>query len=120
MGVVEVERTAEGLKPVLGRYNRRVTADTPFTLTGPAAGTDVVKTTADPDGRTVVGTFADCAGGVTPWGTVLSGEENLHAYFGAAEGAPEPNPVDADRLDRYGITPNPRSCSGRRSTRAST
>ena len=107
MGVVEVERTPEGLKPVMGRYNRRITADTPMTLTGPAAGTDFVKTAADPTGRTIAGTFANCAGGVTPWGTVLSGEENFHDYFGAAEGSPAPRPVDADRLDRYGIALEP-------------
>ncbi|MDY6869806.1 MAG: PhoX family phosphatase [Actinomycetota bacterium] len=107
MGVVEVERTPQGLKPVIGRYNRRITADTPMTLTGPAAGTDFVKTAGDPDGRIVTGTFANCAGGVTPWGTVLSGEENFQDYFGAAEGAPAPNPVDADRRDRYGISPEP-------------
>lgn len=104
MGVVEVERGTDGaLKPVMGRYNRRITADTPFTLTGPAAGTDFVKTAADPTGRAVAGTFANCAGGVTPWGTVLSGEENFHSYFGAAEGAPAPKPADAQRFDRYGI-----------------
>jgi secreted PhoX family phosphatase len=107
MGVVEVERTPQGLKPVMGPYNRRITVDTPFTLTGPAAGTDFVKTPADPTGRTVLGTMANCSGGVTPWGTVLSGEENIQTYFGAAEGAPKPNPVDADRLDRYGIPLKP-------------
>ena len=107
MGVVEVERTPQGLRPVFGRYNRRVTADTPMALTGPAAGTDFVKTAADPTGRTVAGTFANCAGGVTPWGTVLSGEENFQDYFGAAEGAPPPSPVDADRLDRYGVSLEP-------------
>ncbi|HEX2214187.1 MAG TPA: PhoX family phosphatase, partial [Mycobacterium sp.] len=107
MGVVEVERTPQGLKPVMGRYNRRITADTPHTLTGPAAGTDFVKTAADPTGRTVAGTFANCAGGVTPWGTVLSGEENFQDYFGAADGAPKAGPVDADRLDRYGISLEP-------------
>ena len=107
MSVVEVERTPQGLKPVMGPYNRRITADTPFTLTGPGAGTDFVKTPADPTGRTVLGTFANCSGGVTPWGTVLSGEENFHSYFGAPEGAPKPSPVDADRFDRYGVALEP-------------
>ncbi|MGK2882732.1 MAG: PhoX family protein [Mycobacterium sp.] len=107
MGVVEVERTPDGaLKPVMGDYNRRITGDTPFTLTGPAAGTDFVKTAADPTGRTVAGTIANCAGGVTPWGTVLSGEENFNNYFGAAEGTAV-SPVDADRYDRYGIAIEP-------------
>ncbi|MBX8689784.1 DUF839 domain-containing protein [Mycobacterium sp. 20091114027_K0903767] len=108
MGVVEVERGADGaLKPVMGRYNRRITAETPFTLTGPAAGTDFVKTAADPAGRTVAGTFDNCSGGVTPWGTVLSGEENFNSRFGAPEGSPEPKPVDADRFNRYGIELEP-------------
>ncbi len=107
MSVVEVERTPQGLKPVMGPYNRRITADTPFTLTGPGAGTDFVKTPADPTGRTVLGTFANCSGGVTPWGTVLSGEENFHSYFGAPESAPQPSPVDADRFDRYGVALKP-------------
>ena len=109
MGVVEVERTADGLKPVIGQYNRRITADSPFTLVGPAAGSAFVKTAADPAGRTVAGTFANCSGGVTPWGTVLSGEENFHEYFGAADGAPKPGPVDADRMDRYGVEAAPTS-----------
>jgi len=107
MGVVEVERTPEGLKPVMGNYNRRITADSPFTLTGPAAGSEFVKTAADPAGRTIAGTFANCSGGVTPWGTVLSGEENFHEYFGAAKGAPAPGPVQADRMDRYGVAAEP-------------
>lgn len=107
MGVVEVERTPQGLKPVLGPYNRRITVDTPFTLTGPAAGTDFVKTPADPTGRQVSGTMANCSGGITPWGTVLSGEENFQGYFGAPDGTAKPGPADAARLDRYGIELKP-------------
>ncbi len=108
MGVLEVERIpGGGLRPVMGRYNRRITADTPMTLTGPAAGTDFVKTPADPAGRTVAGTFANCAGGVTPWGTVLSGEENFQSYFGAAKGALQPSGVEAARMGRYGVALEP-------------
>jgi uncharacterized protein len=107
MTVVEVERRDGALVPVMGRYNRRITADTPMTLVGPAAGTDFVKTAADPTGRTALGTLNNCSGGLTPWGTVLSGEENFNQYFGAPDGAPAPAAEAAERLDRYGIAWEP-------------
>ena len=64
------------------QYNRRLSAlDTEFEVTGPLAGHDRMKTSADPSGRKVIGTFNNCAGGMTPWGTYLTCEENFSYHF---------------------------------------
>ncbi|WP_240642055.1 PhoX family protein [Microbacterium sulfonylureivorans] len=91
MSVVEItrRRTGEPWSYVVGgRRNRRITVETVFELTGPAAGSDLVKTAADPEGRWVRGTLGNCAGGTTPWGTILSGEENFNGYFAWAANTP--------------------------------
>ena len=67
------------------RHARRITASTPFAIGGPAAGHPLMRTAADPAGRTVLGTIANCASGATPWGTYLSGEENWAGYFDGPE-----------------------------------
>jgi secreted PhoX family phosphatase len=84
MSVVDIKRKRTGSPwsyVVDGKRNRRITVETVFELTGPAAGSDLVKTAADPQGRWVHGTLGNCAGGTTPWGTILSGEENFNGYF---------------------------------------
>jgi secreted PhoX family phosphatase len=107
LSVVEIERVGDtgewtpvskGPRP----YNRRITAlATRFEFTGPAAGSAWLKTAADPRGKVAIGTLNNCAGGVTPWGTVLSGEENFNQYFVGGDGAPE---ALKPKLARYGIS----------------
>ena len=80
--IVEIRKVDGKFQPVLdSSLNRRITANTEMALTGPAAGHDRLKTNADPSGTRVLGTVNDCAGGVTPWGTYVMAEENIHGYF---------------------------------------
>jgi len=77
-----------------GRYARRITANTSCQISGPARGSDLLRTRADPAGERVLGTFGNCAGGKTPWGTYLTAEESIDDYFGGARSwsntAPDP------------------------------
>lgn len=72
--MIHVQRQNAGWKLVAGsKFNRRLTASyTEIALTGPAAALGPV-----------VGTLANCSGGVTPWHTVLSCEENYPDYNAA-------------------------------------
>jgi uncharacterized protein len=59
------------------RYNRRIDATTAMELTDPAAGSDETQQATE-----VMGTLGNCGGGVTPWNTVLTCEENFQDYYG--------------------------------------
>jgi uncharacterized protein len=99
LGIIAVKQTAEGRwERTTANTDRRVTGisglDDPRYLlnsTGPAVA--IFKKTAgqgyiDKLGDKIVGTFQNCAGGTTPWGSVLSAEENIQVQV--------PEPVFAD------------------------
>ncbi|MGI8705317.1 MAG: PhoX family protein [Sphingomicrobium sp.] len=97
--IVEVVRRRGTWSYIPGsRYNRRITARTGIALTGPAAGSSRLATSADPTGRTVTGTLNNCAGGITPWGAYLLAEENFNGYFFGTVTGPE-----AANHKRYGV-----------------
>lgn len=108
--VVESDRrTREMTYQVDPQHNRRLTAASEFVFDGPAAGSDFLRTSADPEGTTVLGTLNNCAGGVTPWGTFLTAEENFNQYFANADQLPDA--TARERAERYGI---PEGSSGRK------
>ncbi|WP_404357873.1 DUF839 domain-containing protein [Cytobacillus firmus] len=74
--IIEVYRDKEGTWKLdtNSKYARRITGLTPFQLTGPAKGSKTVGGATN-----VQGTFANCSGGKTLWGTVLSAEENFES-----------------------------------------
>ncbi|HCA42110.1 MAG TPA: hypothetical protein DEP28_02540 [Bacteroidetes bacterium] len=59
------------------KFNKRIDANSEIVLTGKAANTPETFNTI-----IVRGTVANCSGGVTPWNTYLSGEENFQDYGG--------------------------------------
>jgi secreted PhoX family phosphatase len=82
VSVVEVKRNGPAWEVVKdGQYNRRIHMGTEMVISGPAAGDDRLKTKADPTGKIVFGTISNCNGGITPWGTMLSGEEGAMDVF---------------------------------------
>ena len=99
--IVEI-RKVDGKWQVVpdGKLNRRITASTEMQLTGPVAGHDRVKTSADVTGVKVIGTLNNCAGGVTPWGTYIMAEENFHGYF---SGELPAGHAEAANYKRYGV-----------------
>ena len=97
--IIEIRRVDGKWQPVLdGALNRRITAKTEMEMTGPAAGHARLQTVADPSGCKVFGTINNCAGGVTPWGTYIMAEENIHGYFMGELPADHPEAANYERL----------------------
>ncbi|AXA90025.1 PhoX family phosphatase [Massilia sp. YMA4] len=106
VSVAEVYRDASGQWQVQrdSAYARKVHADTPIAIGGPARGHAAMKTSADPTGVLARGTLGNCGSGATPWGTYLTCEEDSHKnYFATREMDPKDPRFEDPRWARYNI-----------------
>lgn len=121
--LVHIRKIKEKWQVVKGsRFNRRIDAQTkiPFASERPISGK-----------KFAMGTLGNCAGGVTPWGTVLTCEENYDHFFGEYryndQGKPEwfTNPEDIGWREFFPYSPehygwvvevNPRTGSAKKLT----
>ncbi|GLI95347.1 PhoX family protein [Methylocystis echinoides] len=99
-------------------YGRRITANTPCRISGPAAGHalmrakayDISDTATTPtggvtDGRSCFGTVNNCAHGITPWGTYLTCEENWNGNFSSDLPVDQSINTEIGKLNRrYGVS----------------
>lgn len=125
VSIVEIAKTNGKFGYVKGSsFNRRITASTLMEITGPARGTDFVKTVFSPGGTQTRGTINNCGNGYTPWGTYLTAEENWAGYFTRGNDTGARTQKENSALSRNGInagrTGNNRWTSVLPSTSAST
>ena len=89
LGVISVKRNPDGKwERTNSKADRRITGisglddQNYLACTGPAKQVFIKKSGQgyiDTIGDKIIGTFGNCAGGTTPWGTVLSAEENIQS-----------------------------------------
>ena len=112
IGVAEIWRDGDGRwRHQPGRFDRRITGltgwgrpDQQVRTSGPAAAVFLRRQRLGYDdglGDRVIGSFANCAGGQTPWGTVLSAEENIHTHVVEQVYADGSSPPPAERPFRF-------------------
>lgn len=88
VSVVEVAKGADGRFAYVQNspFNRRITGTSVIELSGPARGNALSVTRFSPDGTRTRGTLNNCGNGKTPWGTLLTTEENWSGYDFRAAG----------------------------------
>ncbi|MFN9530287.1 MAG: PhoX family protein [Cyanobacteriota bacterium] len=112
IGVAEIARNADqSWRRRSGRYVRRISGRTGLEnakarlrCSGPAAAVFRRRQRLGHDdglGDRIIGSFANCAGGQTPWGTVLSAEENFQSQVVEAVYADGSSPPPAERPFRF-------------------
>jgi uncharacterized protein len=110
VGIIGIQRNAQGQwERTNSRADRRITGISGLTdghylnCTGPAQAIFQKRSGQgyiDGLGDKIIGTFANCAGGTTPWGTILTAEENYQSqvsdpvYADGTAFPPEHNPAN--------------------------
>jgi uncharacterized protein len=87
--IIHIKKGLKGAWDLIkdSKYNRRITAQTiiPFAWHEPIAGA-----------TSGMGTLGNCAGGTTPWGTILTCEENYDMFYGETDYTDPDNPKHID------------------------
>ncbi len=88
VSIVEVAKGTNGEFAYVqnSSFNRRITGTSVFELSGPARGNALFVTKFSPNGTQTRGTMNNCGNGKTPWGTLLTTEENWSGYYFRAAG----------------------------------
>lgn len=86
-------------------FNFRVHQNSEVEIHGPARGSALMQTRYSPAGTDGRGTLNNCGTGRTPWGTLLSGEENWTGYFtrNSNDDAARGNDKSVTALNAYGM-----------------
>lgn len=105
LSVVEIEaRGQQWATKANSPFNRRVTTMTEAMISGPARGSEHLITKFDASATQARGTLNNCGTGKTPWGTLVSGEENWFGYFfrDAKDDDARKKDKQVQALNRYG------------------
>lgn len=105
--VFEIKKTAGKFGYVQdSSFNFRIHQNTDVDIYGPARGNAMMFTKYSPTGVMTRGTLNNCGTGKTPWGTLLSGEENWSGYFtrNATDNTARGSDKSVTSLNRYGRT----------------
>jgi secreted PhoX family phosphatase len=104
VAIVEFAKTAGKFAYVQNSsFNRRITGLTEIEIAGPARAHALLVTKFSPNGTKTRGTVNNCGTGKTPWGTLLTGEENWTGYFFRAAGDNLLRPAKVNTaMARYG------------------
>jgi uncharacterized protein len=103
--VVEIKKTSGQFAYVQdSAFNFRIHQQTAVDIYGPARGNTLMFTKYSPTGVSIRGTLNNCGTGRTPWGTLVTGEENWAGYFtrSGTDNTARGNDKSVTSLNRYG------------------